>query len=101
MVPTPIEVHVYADHVDPPQLVLDAGEAVRLQIVNSSGETCAFHVGKYVTDLDLAPGERKTQSFTVPSLPGAPSAEHSTTTFGCADDEARDGNVVVMPRPSA
>ena len=100
-IPVQIEVEVYPDRLDPEQLVLRAGEAVRVEVVDHSGAVCSFYVGEYLRDLEVPSGGHAEMAFTVPNLPGPPGAVASTTTFGCKGDAARTGNVVVQPRPSA
>ena len=100
-IPVEIQVTVAADRIDPNQLVLDAGEAVRVEVVNDGPQACEFYVGEYLSDLEVPAGGQAEMAFIVPNLPGPPDAPHSTTTFGCADHAGPTGNVVVMPRPSA
>ena len=99
-IPIQLTVEVYADRLDPEQLVLDAGTTWRVELFNRSGEPCTFYIGPYLSDLEVPSNGQAEMGFTVPSLPGTPDAPHTTTTFGCRGDEAPTGNVVVMPRPS-
>jgi hypothetical protein len=101
MIPTKVDVQVEAIGEEPEQLVLDAGRAVQVLVHNEGDEACNFYVGEYLGDLTVPAGGKDQMSFTVPNLPGEPTTEHSTTTFGCSGDPARQGNVVVMPRPDA
>ena len=101
LVPREVEVIVYDDRIEPDQLVLDAGVPVRVEVDNRTGAACQFYVGDYLQDLYVPANDDAQMGFTVPNIPGAPGAGHAASTFGCAGDQARVGNLVVMPRPSS
>ena len=99
-IPVEIDVQVTSDDVIPEQLVLDAGEAVRVTVRNSGSQPCEFYLADYLSDLEVPARGEAQMGFTVPNLPGSPDAPHSTATFGCVGEAARTGTVVVIPRPN-
>jgi hypothetical protein len=96
-IPMQMEVEVFADRLQPAQLVLNAGTPVKLHAENHAQSACTFYVGNYLAGLAVAAGAE--QSFTVPNLPGPPSAIGSTTAMGCKEHPQVTGNVIVEPRP--
>ncbi len=99
-IPLQVEVEVYGDRLQPPQLVLEAGTPVRVEVINRSPTPCSFFVADFLGELVVPSGGRADMAFTVPNLPGPPGAAHSTTTMGCRGDSSRVGGVVVEPRPA-
>ena len=93
-----VEVEVLGDRLEPSQLVLRAGEPIRLRVTNRGRDRCLFFVADYLANLRAAPGGQVEISFTVPDRTGA--AEQRTGPMGCQGDTARMGSVVVQPRPA-
>ena len=84
---------MYADRVEPAELVLRAGSAVSVQIVNLGQRACRFVVRGYPGTLDVPGGERMELTFTVPSPPSF--LGPFSTSAGCEGDPARTGRLII------
>ncbi len=100
--PTPVgrlvEVGVFADRLEPPEVLLELGEPIRLRLTNRGGTQCLFFVADYVANLRAAAGGTVEATFTVPGSRVGSKIGLTTGRMGCQGDPARMGTVVVQPR---
>jgi len=89
---------VFADRLEPPEVVLELGEPIRLRLMNRGTSQCLFFVADYLANLRAAPRGDVEATFTVPEPRGGSKVGPSTGRMGCQGDPARAGSVVVQPR---
>ena len=93
------EVAVYDDRLEPPELLLQAGESVRLRVSNRTRAQCLFFVADFISNLRAGPTNVVEMGFVVPGAAGL-RAQQATGTMGCQNDRLRVGRVIVQSRPS-